>query len=146
MYRRNHVRRSRPYALIAALSIAVFWLVFLAVAYVSLDSVVVAVWVGSFLVIVNLVTFIFFGYDKSIAGRPVYRVPESVLLWLAFSGGSPAAGLAQLLFRHKTRKRAFRLAFFSILFAQIAIVFYGYRKQLYVPLWIEVRPPFAGIL
>ena len=135
-----------PYALIAALSIAVFWLVFLAVAYVSLDSVIVAVWVGSFLVVVNLVTFIFFGYDKSIAGRPIYRVPESVLLWLALCGGSPAAGLAQLLFRHKTRKRAFRLAYFSILFAQIAIVFYGYRKQLYVPLWIEVRPPFAGIL
>ena len=76
-----------PYALIAAISIAAFWLVFLAAAYLSLDSVVIAVWVGSFLVAVNLVTFIFFRYDKSIAGRPVYRVPESVLLWLALSAG-----------------------------------------------------------
>ncbi len=135
-----------PYALIAALSVAVFWLVLLAAAYMCLDPVVVAVWVGSFLVAVNLVTFIFFGYDKSIAGRPVYRVPESVLLWLAFSGGSPAAGLAQLLFRHKTRKRAFRLAYFAILFAQIAIVFYGYRKQMYLPLSIEVPSPLAIVL
>ena len=135
-----------PYALFAALAVVACWLVFLAAAYMSLDSVVVAVWVGSLLVAVNLVTFIFFGYDKSIAGRPVYRVPESVLLWLALCGGSPAAGIAQLLFRHKTRKRAFRLAYIAILLAQIAIVFYGYRKQVYIPLWMEVRLPFAGIL
>ena len=111
-----------PYALIAALSVAAFWLVLLAVAYLCLDPVVVAVWVGSFLVAVNFVTFIFIGYDKSIVRRPVYRVPESVLLWLAFFGGSPAAGLAQLLFRHKTRKHTFQLAYFAILIAHIAIV------------------------
>ena len=132
-----------PYGLIAALSVAASWLVLLALAYLCLDPVylrldpvVIAVSVGSFLVAVNFVTFIFVGYDKSIVRRPVYRVPESVLLWLAFLGGSLAAGLAVLFFRHKTRKRTFVLAYLAILFvqiamilfAQIAIVFYGYGK------------------
>ena len=135
-----------PYALIAALSVALFWLVFLAVAYMNLDSVVVADWGASFLVAVNLATFIFFGYDKSIAGRPVYRVPETVLLWLALIGGSPAAGLAQSIFRHKTRKGTFRIAYIAILFAQIVIVLYGYEKRTHIPLWMEVPMPFGGAL
>ena len=135
-----------PYALIAALSVALFWLIFLTLAYTILDSVVVADWAGSFLVAANLVTFIFFGYDKSIAGRPVYRVPESVLLWLAFAGGSPAAGLAQSLFRHKTRKGTFQLIYFGILLVQIAIIFYGYQKRTHIPLWMEVPMPFGDAL
>ena len=131
-----------PYVLIATLSVALFWLILLAVAYTNLDSVVVAHWAISFLVAVNLVTFMFFGYDKSIAGRQVYRVPESALLWLSLTGGSPAAGLAQALFRHKTRKGTFRFAYFAILLAQTVAVLYGYEKRMYMPLSTEVPMPF----
>ena len=133
-----------PYALTAVLLVALFWLILLALAYTNLEPVVVADWVVYFLLAVNLVTFIYFYYDKSIAGRPVYRIPETVLLWLAFVGGSPAAGLAQSLFRHKTRKRTFRIAYFAILLAQIAAVLYGYEKRMYMPLWMEVPMPFGA--
>ena len=105
----------------ATLLVGLLWIALLVFAYMRLQPVVVAEWAISFLLAVNLVTFIYFCYDKAIAGRSVYRVPESVLLWLAFFGGSPAAGLAQAILGHKTRKRSFRFRYFAVLLGHLAI-------------------------
>ena len=63
---------------------------------------------------INLTLFIFYGFDKfsSIKGR--LRTPELVLHLLALAGGSIGAIFAQIIFRHKTRKRSFK-AFFAII-------------------------------
>lgn len=132
-----------PYGWCAALAVGLLWVTSLAVAYAWLQPVVVGEWAISFLLAVNLVTLICFCYDKAIAGRPIYRIPESVLLWLMFLGGSPAASLAQPLLRHKVKKRKFRLPYFVILFAHVAIGLYCYELGAKLPWSMEVPMPFA---
>lgn len=76
---------------------------------------------------VNAVTFVLYGYDKAIAGSSALRVPEVVLQLLALLGGSPAALIAQQIFRHKTRKTSFQRLFWAIAIAQIAALVYLLR-------------------
>lgn len=57
---------------------------------------------------VNLLTYVLFFWDKLMAMRGGWRVPEKTLLMWAFLGGSPLAKVAQRLMRHKTRKEPFR--------------------------------------
>jgi len=76
---------------------------------------------------VNAVTLLLYGYDKrqAIVGRT--RIPEVALHGVALLGGSPAAMLAQGLFRHKTRKRGFRMVFAGIVLLQIGLLYAGWR-------------------
>ena len=92
----------------------------------------VAVWIG-YLGGINLAAFVLYGYDKAVAGGETLRVPESVLQGIAFLGGSPAAWLSQILFRHKTVKQPFQRAFRLIVAAQILI--------LGLTVWVWVHPP-----
>jgi len=55
----------------------------------------------SWLLSINLVTFLAYGYDKKIAGTGRMRVPERVLLLLALAGGSPAAWLGMRAFNRQ---------------------------------------------
>ena len=56
----------------------------------------------------NLLSFLLYGWDKHLAMRKKRRIPERSLLFLALIGGGPGALLAMLLFRHKTQKQMFR--------------------------------------
>lgn len=51
--------------------------------------------------------------DKSAARSGAWRTPESTLHILALMGGWPGALVAQRVFRHKSAKPSFRLAFWS---------------------------------
>ena len=57
--------------------------------------------------LVNLWTFMLFGFDKIRAARGSSRVSEGVLLAWAFLGGTIGAYAGRALFRHKTRKQPF---------------------------------------
>lgn len=82
-------------------------------------------WIGVWLVAVNIVTFVYYGLDKLLARKfGVIRIPETVLHTLAAIGGSPAAVLAIWIFRHKTIKSSFRVLFWSIVVVQIAAAGY----------------------
>ena len=60
--------------------------------------------------------------DKRAARRPgAARVPEALLLFAGFLGGTVAALLAQRLLRHKTRKRSFQFKFWALTLVQIAL-------------------------
>jgi uncharacterized membrane protein YsdA (DUF1294 family) len=76
----------------------------------------------AWLLAVNLVTFITYGYDKSIASSGKMRVPERVLLLLALLGGSPAALLGMRQFHHKTVKTSFQQKFWLVLLVQAVLV------------------------
>ncbi len=76
----------------------------------------------SWLIAVNLTTFLTFRYDKRIAGSRRRRVPEKVLLGLAFLGGSPGAALAMRRYRHKTRKKSFKRKFWLVVALQVAFL------------------------
>ena len=60
------------------------------------------IFLGVYLGVLNLLTFLVFGWDKQAAALRRPRVPERTLLILAVLGGGPAALLARPVFRHKT--------------------------------------------
>jgi uncharacterized membrane protein YsdA (DUF1294 family) len=74
--------------------------------------------------VLNLVTFCVFWWDKAAARGGKWRIAENKLLSLAFFGGSLGAFAAQRLLRHKTRKEPFRtrLAAIFVLHAAVASV------------------------
>ena len=59
------------------------------------------------IVVMTVITFLVFGWDKLSARAKWRRIPEGTLLTLAMIGGSPGAWGAQRLFRHKTTKQPF---------------------------------------
>ena len=76
----------------------------------------------AYLVSINAIALLLYGYDKRQAVVGGFRVPELVLHLGALAGGSPAALVAQGLFRHKTRKFRFQVVFAAIILLQIAAV------------------------
>lgn len=97
-------------ALVAAIVLSV-------VVFIAIPSTPLLAW----LVAVNAVTLLVYGYDKGIAGGNRTRIPEAVLLGLALSGGTLGAFAGMLLFRHKTRKPAFLIPFALIVVLQFAL-------------------------
>lgn len=87
---------------------------------------------GYFLVL-NILTFVVYGLDKHSARIGGQRVPENVLLLLAFAGGTPAAYIARKYFRHKTIKRPFITRLRLILIVQIGVlllyILFSFRGQ-----------------
>lgn len=79
---------------------------------------------------INVLVFIFAGYDKSQARKNNRRIPEKTLFLMALTGGSPGLLTAMLLFKHKTSKTSFIIKFTLILAVQIALIiaFYTYKK------------------
>jgi uncharacterized membrane protein YsdA (DUF1294 family) len=65
-------------------------------------------------VLVNVMTFCLYWWDKEAARAGQWRVPEARLLQAALVGGSLGALAAQRLLRHKTRKEPFRTQLMAI--------------------------------
>jgi len=61
--------------------------------------------------IVSLLTFLIYAVDKSAAKKGGWRIKESTLHLLSFTGGWLGALVAQKILRHKTRKQPFRFIF-----------------------------------
>ncbi|MBQ5565310.1 MAG: DUF1294 domain-containing protein [Clostridia bacterium] len=61
----------------------------------------------AYVIVINIITFIMYGTDKSKARSGKWRIPESTLLLLAALGGSAGALLGMNAFRHKTKKKQF---------------------------------------
>jgi len=76
-------------------------------------SMVTEVSAGWFLVygIASTACFIGYALDKRAAENNQWRVSETILLMIGLAGGWPGAILAQEIFRHKTKKLAFRTLF-----------------------------------
>ncbi|WP_035691457.1 DUF1294 domain-containing protein [Flavobacterium sp. F52] len=79
---------------------------------------------------INILVFIFAGYDKSQARKNNRRVPEKTLFLMALTGGSPGLLTAMLLFRHKTSKTSFIVKFAVILLIQVTLIlaYINYKK------------------
>jgi uncharacterized membrane protein YsdA (DUF1294 family) len=64
----------------------------------------------AYIIAINIMTYLIFWYDKSIAGSECgMRVPELILHTLSFAGGPLASLLARKTLRHKTQKLKFQL-------------------------------------
>ena len=84
-----------------------------------------------YLIVINLLTYVFFGIDKVKAQKSSWRIPEKTLFTLSFLGGSVGALLAMNKFRHKTKKSEFKNVIYLIVLVQLSLlVFIGW--QVYV--------------
>lgn len=79
-------------------------------------------WAQSWLLSITCTTFCTYGYDKLIAGTGATRVPERVLLTLAFAGGTVGALAGMRLFHHKTSKESFLERFWLVVAVQIVVI------------------------
>jgi uncharacterized membrane protein YsdA (DUF1294 family) len=77
----------------------------------------------SYLLSINMITFLIYGYDKHQAKRAGMRIPEIVLHSIALMGGSAGALLGQLTFRHKIKKMKFIIVFYATLLLQVIVIF-----------------------
>jgi uncharacterized membrane protein YsdA (DUF1294 family)/cold shock CspA family protein len=80
----------------------------------------VSTWVFALYAVASLSAFIGYYMDKRAAQARQWRVREGTLLALGLLGGWPGALLAQQVLRHKTRKVAFRRAFWGTVALNIA--------------------------
>lgn len=78
--------------------------------------------VYAYLISLNILTFLIYGFDKHRSTRQGGRVPEIILHLLAAGGGTPAALTGQLTFRHKTRKQPFKAIFITIILLQVTVI------------------------
>lgn len=105
-------------SLIAVILTAILFVMF----YQRLNGVI------SYIISVNIVTFIYYGIDKWSATKDWNRTPEVVLHGLALAGGSPVAFLAQKVFNHKTVKTGFQVVYWIIVIVQVVLIFFYFFK------------------
>ena len=93
----------------AAIALVVWGLVALIVHLLGVSSPLLL-----YVLSINVTAAGFVLWDKWMAMLEAWRIPEVVLLGLAFLGGSPGAWAAMQLARHKTVKVSFRFKFLAI--------------------------------
>lgn len=99
---------SKPLPAALSWGVLVAFVAAFAVAYVVLD---LPWWLPALYSVLSVIAFAAYGLDKRAARRDRPRTSEQNLLTLGLLGGWPGALVAQQVFRHKTRKRTFRRAF-----------------------------------
>jgi len=109
--------KNSPYTIYGITALILTILFIILFSYLGLNLYII-----SYLISINLVTFLYYGFDKMIAGSESVRIPELVLHSLALAGGSPAGLLAQKLLRHKTIKTSFQITYWAIVILQIILI------------------------
>lgn len=82
----------------------------------------------SYLLFINIFTFIAMGIDKRKAKKKKWRTPEKTLMTLAIVGGSVGMILGMKFFRHKTLHKLFSIGGPVILIMQLIILYLIYIK------------------
>ena len=78
----------------------------------------------SYYLIINLLTFIIWGYDKFRATFQQWRVPEKTLTLLIILGGGLGALLGITVFRHKSRKLQYKILSMAFICVHITLFVY----------------------
>ena len=81
-----------------------------------------------YLLIVNVLAFIIYGFDKDQARKAGRRIPEATLLIWAGIGGSIGAWMGMKLWHHKTLHKKFKYGIPILITMQVAFVVYMYTN------------------
>ncbi|PTT24092.1 DUF1294 domain-containing protein [Chryseobacterium sp. HMWF028] len=76
-----------------------------------------------FLLIMNLITFGVFGFDKWQAKKQQWRVSENTLLGISLLGGIIGAASGMIIFNHKVSKKSFLMKFILVVLIDL-VLFY----------------------
>ena len=60
-----------------------------------------------YLLIINILAFVLYGFDKRRARKDKYRISEGTLLWMARIGGGVGSWIGIRRFHHKTKHKRF---------------------------------------
>lgn len=77
----------------------------------------------SYLLGINVVTFVLYGIDKLKARKAKWRISEATLIGLAVAGGSVGAWCGMKVWHHKTLHKKFFIGIPVILLLQVVAVF-----------------------
>ncbi|MCI6874693.1 MAG: DUF1294 domain-containing protein [Parabacteroides sp.] len=81
-----------------------------------------------YLLIVNVLAFIIYGFDKYQARKAGRRIPEATLLIWAGIGGSIGAWMGMKIWHHKTLHKKFKYGIPILITMQVAFVVYMYTN------------------
>ena len=79
-------------------------------------------WVISYLIGINVISFLLMAIDKHRAVWHKWRIPEKTLFLAALLGGSPGSLLGMYLCRHKTRHMSFVVGMPLILLVETGLL------------------------
>lgn len=77
-----------------------------------------------YLLAINIIAFIIYGFDKYKAKKHKWRIPETSLLLTAVIGGSIGAWIGMRLWHHKTMHKKFKYGIPFILTLQLILLIY----------------------
>ena len=77
-----------------------------------------------YIIIMSVITFIFYSVDKSRAANKKWRIKESTLLLLSALGGAVGGFIAMNLHRHKTQKWYFVIVNIAGVVGYVYLVYY----------------------
>ena len=80
-----------------------------------------------YLLTINIISFILFGYDKFLAIKNKRRIPEKELFTVATIGGAFGGLFAILVFNHKISKAFFMWRFMFIFIVNVVGVYFLLR-------------------
>jgi uncharacterized membrane protein YsdA (DUF1294 family) len=129
----RHINKRNVAAWFASLLGIAVWAMAVAVATgrssLDLQAILATDWrvlapLGIYAAGMNLLAFATFLADKRLATKGRRRVPEAVLLLLAFLGGTIGGMLAMRLGRHKTKVRYFSAGLPAMLLVQVAALLF----------------------
>lgn len=112
-------RRALPQGAVAAVIVATSFIGLVGVLAV-ID--VLPVVVPAALLLLSVVAYFMYRFDKMAAVRGERRVPESTLHLVSLFGGWPGALVARHVLRHKTRKQPFRTAYWITVVVNCCLV------------------------
>lgn len=81
----------------------------------------------SYYLVINIITFLIWGFDKFRAKLQQWRIPEKTLFGLIILGGGVGALFGMTVFRHKTRKPQFKVVSVISVIAHIILFYYFNR-------------------
>ena len=83
-----------------------------------------------YIIVINFISFMAYGIDKSKAKNKQWRIPEFTLIFLSLIGGALGGLMAMVIYKHKLSKKSFYigLPFIIILNKIMEIAIFNYLK------------------
>ena len=81
----------------------------------------VAIGIGIYLAVINLIGLILMGADKSKAKKHLWRIPEKTFFLISFLGGALGCWIGMYQFRHKTKHKKFVYGIPAILLFHVVV-------------------------